>query len=286
MRPVDFFKTDFDDAAWEEIPVPSNWNVVGIGKDGSQKYGTPIYVNVNVPWLFKREPGDWRLGVMRTPPEDWTVYRTRNEVGSYRRRFEVPADWAGKRVLVDFEGVDSFFYLWVNGSYVGFSKNSRNLAQFDITALVRPGENVLAVEVYRFSDAGNLEVQDMFRLPGIFRTVALEAKPVVSVRDIRVTPSLQTLAVEAEVTGAAPGQTLSYRLYEHPLYKDENELVARFEGLPFHCPELSRGQALVGRGSASLHPGRGIEGRGRCDAGRVLHHRGFPRGGHPRYAGL
>ena len=230
-RPVGFYQADYDDAAWDEIPVPSNWNVVGIGKDGSQRYGTPVYVNVNVPWLFKREPGDWRLGVMRTPPEDWTVYRTRNEVGSYRRRFEVPADWSGKRVMIDFEGVDSFFYLWVNGSYVGFSKNSRNLAQFDITSLVKPGENVLAVEVYRFSDAGNLEVQDMFRLPGIFRTVALEAKPVVSVRDIRVTPSLQALAVEAEVTGAALGQTLSYRLYEHPLYEDGNELVASFEGL-------------------------------------------------------
>ena len=230
-RPVDFYRADYDDAAWEEIPVPSNWNVVGIGKDGSQRYGTPVYVNVNVPWLFKREPGDWRLGVMRTPPEDWTVYKARNEVGSYRRRFEVPADWAGKRVLIDFEGVDSFFYLWINGAYVGFSKNSRNLAQFDITSLVRPGENVLAVEVYRFSDAGNLEAQDMFRLPGIFRTVALEAKPVVSVRDIRVTPSLQTLTVEAEVTGAAPGQTLSYRLYEHPLYSDDNELVASFDGV-------------------------------------------------------
>ena len=228
-RPADFYRTDYDDGAWDLIPVPSNWNIVGIGRDGSQKYGTPIYVNVNVPWLYRLEPGDWKLGVMRTPPEDWTVYKTRNEVGSYRRTFEVPAEWDGMRVYLDFDGVDSFFYLWVNGRYVGFSKNSRNLAQFDITDYVRPGENQLAVEVYRFSDAANLEVQDMFRLPGIFRTVALEAKPQAFVWDLRVTPGLQSLVVGAEIHG--PGDaTLNYRLYEHPLYEDENRLVAEFEG--------------------------------------------------------
>ena len=233
-RPADFYRTDFDDGAWDMIPVPSNWNVVGIGRDGSQRYGTPVYVNVNVPWLFVREPGDWKLGVMRTPPEDWTTFKARNEVGSYRRTFEVPAEWKGMRVFLDFDGVDSFFYLWVNGSYVGFSKNSRNLAQFDITAYVHAGENQLAVEVYRFSDAANLEAQDMFRLPGIFRTVALEAKPQAFVWDLRVTPGLHSLLVGAEIHG--PGDaTLSYRLYEHPLYEDENRLVAEFEGCGSTC---------------------------------------------------
>ena len=96
-RPVDFYNKDFDDSAWDVIPVPSNWNIVGIGNDGSQKYGTPIYVNVNVPWLFVREPGDWKLGVMREPPQNWTMYKARNEVGSYRRAFEVPEDWSGKK---------------------------------------------------------------------------------------------------------------------------------------------------------------------------------------------
>ena len=234
-RPADFYKTDYDDSAWDVIPVPSNWNVVGIGKDGSQRYGMPLYVNIGVPWWTECKPDDWRLGVMRTPPEDWMAYKNRNEVGSYRRHFDLPAEWAGKRVFLNFDGVDSFFYLWVNGQYVGFSKNSRNLAQFDITEWVKPGDNQLSVEVYRFSDAGNLEAQDMFRLPGIFRTVALEAKPMVSVRDIRVTPSLSGLAVSAEVSGDAPEATVDYRLYENVLYEDENSLVAEFKGQSTEC---------------------------------------------------
>ena len=228
-RPVDFYNKDFDDTAWDVIPVPSNWNIVGIGNDGSQKYGTPIYVNVNVPWLFVREPGDWKLGVMREPPQNWTMYKARNEVGSYRRAFEVPEDWKGKKVFVNFDGVDSFFYLWVNGHYVGFSKNSRNLAQFDITEYLEPGMNILAVEVYRNSDGSNLEAQDMFRLPGIFRSVALEAKPEVSVRDIRVTPTMTSLKVDAEIAGQAGNDcVLSYSLYENVLYSDDNTLVAEF----------------------------------------------------------
>ena len=227
-RPADFQAKDFDDSSWDLIKVPSNWNVEGIGKDGSQKYGTPIYVNVNVPWWKEIKPGDWKLGVMRTPPKSWTMYKTRNEVGSYRRSFEIPSEWDGKRVFIDFDGVDSFFYLWINGKYVGFSKNSRNLAQFDITEYVEAGENIVAVEVYRNSDGSNLEAQDMFRLPGIFRTVSIEAKPKVAVRDIRVTPSMTSLKVEAEVTGLSQGQTITYSLFENGLYSDENEKVAEF----------------------------------------------------------
>ena len=245
-RPVGFFKADFDDSSWADIPVPSNWNIVGIGEDGSQKYGTPIYVNVNVPWWKEVKPGDWKLGVMREPPQNWTVYKTRNEVGSYRRSFEVPKEWNGKRVFINFDGVDSFFYLWINGSYVGFSKNSRNLAQFDITSYLRPGENVVAVEVYRFSDAANLEAQDMFRLPGIFRSVALEAKPMVSVRDIKVTPSMTSLKVdvalspvpehvEGPVGELVESPTLTYRLYENVLYSDDNSLVAEFPAQALSC---------------------------------------------------
>ena len=234
-RPVDFYKPDYDVSSWDVIPVPSNWNIVGIGKDGSQKYGTPIYVNVNVPWWKEVKPGDWKLGVMRTPPEDWTMYKARNEVGSYRRTFEIPKDWDGKKVFANFDGVDSFFYLWVNGEYVGFSKNSRNLAQFDITGYLVKGENTIALEVYRNSDGSNLEVQDMFRLPGIFRSVALEAKPEVSVRDIRVTPTMTSLNVSAEISGAAKGQTITYHLYENVLYSDDNTLVADFDAQPSTC---------------------------------------------------
>ena len=229
-RPADFYRADFDDSGWDNIPVPANWNIVGIGKDGSQRYGTPIYVNVNVPWWKEIKPDDWRLGEMRTPPEDWTMFKVRNEVGSYRRSFEVPVGWKNQRIFIDFDGVDSFFYLWINGQYVGFSKNSRNLAQFDITEYVMEGMNTVAVEVYRNSDASNLEAQDMFRLPGIFRSVALEARPKVFVRDIRVTPSLTDLHVEAEIVGGEAGQSLTYHLFENTLYADDNVPVADFNG--------------------------------------------------------
>ena len=170
----------------KRITIPQNgtpfpyrliWNVYGIQKDGSLKYGLPIYVNQPVIFYHERKVDDWRKGVMRTPPTDWTTYEYRNEVGSYVREFEVPNNWEGREIFIDFDGVDSFFYLWINGKYVGFSKNSRNVASFDITPYLQKGKIKVAVEVYRNSDGSFLESQDMFRLPGIFRTVALRATP-------------------------------------------------------------------------------------------------------------
>lgn len=100
---------------------------------------------------------------MRTPPKDWTVYEHRNEVGSYRRTFSIPKEWQGRKIYLNFGGVDSFFYLWINGLYVGYSKNSRNIASFDITPyLSHSSENTVAVEVYRSSDGSFRETQDMF----------------------------------------------------------------------------------------------------------------------------
>ena len=138
-RPKDFYQTNFDVSGWDNIPVPSSWNIVGLQKDGTQKYGTPIYVNQPVIFQHKVAVDDWRGGVMRTPPENWTTFKHRNEVGSYRREFTIPKDWEGKEVFINFDGVDSFFYLWINGHYVGFSKNSRNTASFNITPYLQKG---------------------------------------------------------------------------------------------------------------------------------------------------
>lgn len=124
------------------------------------------------------------------PPTNWTTYKDRNEVGSFRRDFDIPQDWDGREVFISFDGVDSFFYLWINGQYVGFSKNSRNTANFNITPYLQKGKNTVAAEVYRSSDGSFLEAQDMFRLPGIFRTVALYSTPKVQVRDLVVIPDL------------------------------------------------------------------------------------------------
>lgn len=239
QRETDFFKPQYDVSGWETIKVPSNWNVVGIQKDGTQLYGKPIYVNQRVIFKHQVKKDDWRGGVMRTPPEDWTTYKFRNEVGAYRRNFTVPDSWAGREVYISFDGVDSFFYLWINGKYVGFSKNSRNAARFDITRYLQKGENCVAVEVYRNSDGSFLEAQDMFRLPGIFRSVALYSTNPVQIRDLVVIPDLTDNYKNGELSVTASLRNLSdkdmkgcrmvYSLYANKLYSDENEKVVEGE---------------------------------------------------------
>ena len=233
-RPKDFYKTNYDASSWDMTPVPSNWNVQGIQKDGKLKYGLPIYVNQPVIFYHERKVDDWRQGVMRTPPQTWTTYEYRNEVGSYIRYFEVPHEWKGREVYIDFDGVDSFFYLWINGKYVGFSKNSRNAASFNISKYLKKGQNKLAVEVYRNSDGSFLESQDMFRLPGIFRTVALRSTPKVQIRNLNVLTDTDNLSdwqlkVTAEVRNLGKKEAKDYRLqyavYKNILYKDDAQKV-------------------------------------------------------------
>ena len=237
-RPKDFFRTDYDVSKWDDIKVPMNWNMAGLQRDGKNKYGDPLYSNQRVIFQHSWQPmNDWKGGVMRTPPKDWMTYRNRNEVGSYRRTFSVPADWKGQEIYLNFDGVDSFFYLYINGKYVGFSKNSRNLAEFNITPyLNKEGEeNTVAVEVYRHSDGSFLESQDMFRLPGIFRTVALTAKPQVQISDIKAIPDLDDTYTHAKLhitaqlqnlsKKAIKGYTIQYSLYANRLYSDENTLL-------------------------------------------------------------
>lgn len=234
QRPADFYTANYDDSKWDQINVPSSWNIVGIQKDGSQRYGTPIYVNQPVIFWHQVKPGDWKGGVMRTPPTDWTTYNARNEVGSYRRTFDIPKDWRDREIYISFDGVDSFFYLWINGKYVGFSKNSRNAARFDITPyLAKKGANTVAVEVYRSSDGSFLEAQDMFRLPGIFRSVRLYSTPKVQISDMVAIPDLDadmtdgTLRVATTVSNLtsknARQMRLRYSLYPCRLYSDDIE---------------------------------------------------------------
>lgn len=238
-RPKDFYRTDYDVSKWDDIKVPVSWNMAGLQRNGKNKYGDPLYSNQRVIFQHSWQPmNDWKGGVMRTPPKDWMTYRNRNEVGSYRRNFTVPADWKGQEIYLNFDGVDSFFYLYINGKYVGFSKNSRNLAEFNITPyLNKEGEeNTVAVEVYRHSDGSFLESQDMFRLPGIFRTVALTAKPQVQISDIKAIPDLDDTYTNAKLhitaqlenlsKKAIKGYTIQYSLYANRLYSDENTLLS------------------------------------------------------------
>lgn len=245
-RPVNFHALDFSVAQWDDIEVPSNWNIEGIGKDGSLKYGKPIYVNQKVIFQHTVKPDDWRGGVMRTPPENWTTFTDRNEVGSYVRTFNLPENWKNRQTFIQFDGVDSFFYLWVNGKYIGFSKNSRNAARFNISDYVNEGENKIAVEVYRNSDGSFLEAQDMFRLPGIFRDVAVYSVPDVSIRDLTVIPDLANdyaegiLDVKAEIRNLGnknvKDYSIVYSLHSTPLFSDDvlDTPVKGFESLHFN----------------------------------------------------
>jgi beta-galactosidase len=165
-RPLAFFRTDFDDATWGDIAVPGTMEWQGHGK--------PLYIDEG--YTFKADPP-------RVPADD-------NPVGSYRRTFDLPAPWQGREVFIHFAGVSSAFYLWVNGERVGYSEDSRTPAEFDITRFVRPGRNVVAAEVYRYSDGSYLECQDFWRLSGIFRDVFLLSTPQTHIRDFWARASL------------------------------------------------------------------------------------------------
>ena len=185
QRPVDFYKPDFDVSGWKTIPVPSNWQCQG--------YDTPLYTNITYP--FKADPPR----VMGEPPADYTNFKARNPVGSYRRTFEVPAAWKGRQVFLQFDGVDSAFYLWINGQQVGYSEDSRTPAVFNITRYLQDGPNVLAVEVYRYSDGSYLEDQDYWRLSGIYRNVYLWSTADLHLRDFFVHTDLDDQYRDAQL---------------------------------------------------------------------------------------
>ena len=169
-RPLDFYKENFDVSSWDNIPVPSNWEMQG--------YDRPIYCNVeyphaNTPPFIKARPG------FNDGGKNYGI----NPVGSYVRTFSVPDNWDGKRTFIHFGGIYSAAIVYLNGNYVGYTQGANNVAEFDITEYLRRGENRLAVQVFRWCDGSYLECQDMFRMSGIFRDVYLYNVPKVFVRD-------------------------------------------------------------------------------------------------------
>ena len=171
-RPVDFYRENYSTKNWDHILVPGNWELQG--------FGTPVYTNITYP--FKRDPPK----VTSEPEKYFTSYQQRNPVGSYYTTFAIPESWNNKQVFINFGGVQSAMYVWVNGQKVGYSENSMSPAEFDITKYIREGENKLAVEVYRWCDGSYLEDQDMWRLSGIFRDVDLIARPKTFISDFFV----------------------------------------------------------------------------------------------------
>jgi len=173
--PANFFAKDYLTTDWQPIPVPSNWQTEG--------YGMPIYANVSMP--FESNPPN-------VPHEG-------NETGLYRRTFELSEEWAGDKTVIAFAGVQSAFYIWVNGQEVGYSEGSMTTAEFDITPYVGIGENVLAVKVIRWSDGSYLENQDFWRLSGIYREVYLLSKPKTNITDFQVVTNLDEQYQDAEL---------------------------------------------------------------------------------------
>lgn len=185
-RPEEFYKVDYDVSSWDNIIVPSSWQVVR-DDQGEHPYDYPIYTNVRYPWTGYENP---------QPPAVPTTY---NPVGSYRRTFFIPDDWNGREVFISFQGVESAFYLWINGQEVGYSEDSFTPAEFHITPYLTEGENVLAVEVYRWCDGSWLEDQDFIRLSGIFRDVYLYSTDKVQIRDFTVVTDLDEEYVNADL---------------------------------------------------------------------------------------
>jgi beta-galactosidase/beta-glucuronidase len=165
--PADFEADEFSDEGWDKIPIPSNWQMHG--------YGTPNYTNVRYPY-----------------PVDPPFVPQENPVGCYRRSFALPEEWQGKAVLLTFEGVNSAFYVWINGQPVGYSQGAHIPSEFDVTPYLRPGRNRIAVQVFQWSDGSYLEDQDMWRHSGIFRDVFLTCAQGVRLADLRIRTSLDS----------------------------------------------------------------------------------------------
>lgn len=170
-RPTDFWKPDFNDKGWSNMPVPGVWELNG--------FGDPIYVNTGYAW---------RNQFKNNPP---LVPTQNNHVGSYRREITVPANWGSKEIIAHFGSVTSNIYLWVNGRYVGYSEDSKLEAEFNLTPYLKAGQkNLIAFQVFRWCDGTYLEDQDFFRYSGVGRDCYLYARDKKRIEDIRVTPDL------------------------------------------------------------------------------------------------
>ncbi len=211
-RPEDFHRTDFDDSSWDDITVPSNWQLQG--------YGIPIYTNSDYPFG------------KADPPH---IPHDNNPVGSYRRWFRVPDSWRTRQVFLHFNGVESGFYVWVNGREVGYSQGSRTPAEFNITPYLKEDENLLAVEVYRWSDGSYLEDQDFWRLSGIFRDVYLFSTGSLHIRDFWVATDLDEayrdgkLKIEVRIANYGTAASL-FTVEAFLLDSEENPILEPIKG--------------------------------------------------------
>ena len=179
-RPTAVDENGFETLGWTKIKVPSNWQTEG--------FDYPIYTNTTYPWTGRENP---------KPPNAPTEY---NPVGTYQRTFTVPDNWKeSRRVYMSFQGVESAFYLWINGHKVGYGEDSYTADDFDITDYLKEGENTVSVQVFRWSDGSWLEDQDFIRLSGIFRDVSIYSTPEIKMRDFKIETELDDTYTDANL---------------------------------------------------------------------------------------
>lgn len=208
QRPKDFYNLDFDIKNWNKITVPSNWELQG--------YGIPIYTNIKYPFP-------------KNPPY---IDHSDNPVGSYRKCFNLPDDWTKKQVFIHFEAGTSAMYVWVNGQKVGYTQNSKSPAEFNITPYLKEGKNLIAAEVYRWSDGSYIEDQDFWRLSGIDRDVYLYCTSDIRINDFFVKPDL-----DETYTNGSLDVDISFKSYtknqsakiEMNLYDGQQKLIKTIE---------------------------------------------------------
>ncbi len=205
-RPDFFYNEDYDVSQWDDIDVPSDWQMRG--------YGYPIYTNIEYPF----------------PKNAPYIPHDNNPVGSYKRKFTIGKDWQSKEVYLHFGGVNSAFYLWINGQKVGYSEGSKTPAEFNITPYIKIGENDIAVEVYRWCDGSYLEDQDFWRLSGIERDVTLYATNPIHFQNVISRASLdkatyQEGQLELE-TWINSSQKTSHLVVEAKVLDGQNEIAS------------------------------------------------------------
>ena len=178
QKPADFYNPSYDVSGWDDIEVPSVWQVYGVRHN--KNWDKPLYVNAGYPFTYNATT----YSVMADRPSDWTYNNNmKNPVGSYRKEFILPAGWNERNVYVRFNGAGHGYYLWINGKYVGYSEDSYLPSEFDITPYLQEGKNVIAAQLYRFTSGSFLECQDYWRLTGIHRDAFLWSAPKTQIRD-------------------------------------------------------------------------------------------------------
>lgn len=221
-----FFSADFDDSDWDEIPVPSNWQMQG--------HGHPKFRNVAHP--FKSNPPN--------------IPREYNPVGSYRKTIDIPETWNGQQIYLRFEGIRSASMVWLNGKEVGYNQGAFEPSEYDITTFVQPGQNQLSVMVFQWCDGTYLEDQDMWRLSGIFRDVYLYALPKVHISDYYIVTDLDakytdaTLIIESDIVNNTASQVKGYQI-RATLFDENDKQVGQYNSLPLTVKQNAESKARI-----------------------------------------